>query len=136
MEIIPFEPSHRDACLAIFDSNFPAPARPTFAEFLNEPGAFFVAEHNGAIVGCGGFSIHGAQATLHWGMVHRDWQRQGLGRFLLFYRTREISKAAPVELVTLTCPPAAAGFFASQGFRETAAGPDSVQMVKRLAVCT
>ena len=136
MDIRPYSPADRDACLEIFNSNLPLAGRPLFEAFLD--GAlppFFVAEHDSKIVACGGFEINGETARLQWGMVHSKWQRQGLGRFLLFYRLREITRNASVQMVNLECPRQAVPFFASQGFREVSGDGNEAVMVKRLAVC-
>ena len=54
MDIRPYSPSDRDACLEIFDSNLPLENRHLFATFLDGvPAAFFVAENNNEIVACG-----------------------------------------------------------------------------------
>lgn len=140
MDIRPYIVTDRNACLAIFDSNspdfIPNESRPGFTAFLDAPSDFFIAEHNGEIVGCGGFKISGETARLHWGMVHRKWQRQGLGRFLLFYRLREITRNPAVQGVGLEAPRQAAPFFAGQGFREIAGDSARVEMSKRLIVCS
>ena len=68
-------------------------------------------------------------------MVRRPWQRQGLGRFLLFYRLREITRDAEVEIVGLEAPRQAVPFFTAQGFREVAGASEYAEMAKRLVVC-
>ncbi|MBI2686683.1 MAG: GNAT family N-acetyltransferase [Acidobacteria bacterium] len=137
MEIRKYAPADREACLAVFDSNFADPQmRVEFAGFLdglNEH--FFVAAHGGELIGCGGFALAENAAALRWGMIHRAWQRKGAGRFLLFYRMREITKNKGVEFVRLRAPAEAADFFAKQGFRETSRDGKFVEMTKRLAVC-
>lgn len=145
MDLRLYTPADRDACLAIFDSNTPAyfaPAeRDEYAAFLAAPpGEYYVAEHDGAVIGCGGFALNApAPARLTWGMVHRDWQGKGVGRLLLLYRLRQLSRVAPgAEFVALATTPAAQGFYEKLGFR--AVSTDSradglVEMVKRLAVC-
>ena len=99
MDVRPYLPVDRDLCLAVFDSNTPdffeSHSRRDFEKFLDCPGGpYFVMEHDGAIIGCGGYSVEDekAPARLVWGMVRRDWRRQGLGRFLLLFRLREITK--------------------------------------------
>ncbi|MFN0102334.1 MAG: GNAT family N-acetyltransferase [Bryobacteraceae bacterium] len=135
MDIRPYSPADRDACLEIFDSNA-SENRPKFAAFLNGgPGPFFVAEHAGEIVACGGFEVNGDSARLHWGMVRRKWQRRGLGRLMLFYRMREITRNSAVQTVGLEAPRQAAPFFTGQGFREVTGDGERVELVKRLVVC-
>ena len=142
MDVRPYLSSDRDGCLAVFDSNSPdffrSEDRREFEEFLNRPdGSYFVMEHDGAIAGCGGYFITGerAVARLVWGMVRRELQRQGLGRFLLLFRLREITKAGGVERVRLDALQHSAAFFQRQGFKLVAGGPDRVEMVMKLAVC-
>ena len=80
--------SDRAGCLALFDGDQPA-EREAFARFLDDcgPSTFTVLEHDGGLVGCGGWTIgtDGA-AELVWGTIRRDMRRLGLGRFLLLYR--------------------------------------------------
>ncbi len=127
MDIRVYAAADREGCLAVCDS-----IGWDRAAVDGALGAmpFFVAEHDSAIIGCGGFTINGAVARLEHGMVHRDWQRQGLGRFLLFYRMREISKAGNVAIVIAAAPEDAAGFYEKQGFRR-----EHGVLVKKLTVC-
>ena len=137
MDMRLYEPRDRFACLAVFDSA--APDLPDFDLWLDQPeGPYFVMEHEGSIVGCGGYSLSadGAVARLQWGMVRSDAQRMGLGRFLLLYRIREIGKVGTVGMVVARVPKASAGFFEKQGFRVNAAGDDGrVELLKKLTVC-
>lgn len=132
MDIRPYLPQDRDACLAIAQS---LPGESLTAEFLKfldaGPGpSFFVAEHEGQLLACGGFHQEaGGAAWLQWGMVHRDWQRKGIGKFLLFFRLRELGKLN-TPLVFVTPAADATGFYEKFGFRA-----DGVRMVKRLEVC-
>jgi N-acetylglutamate synthase-like GNAT family acetyltransferase len=142
MDVRPYQPSDRDACLAVFDSLTPAlldPATlPAFEAWLeNAGGPYFVMEHDESLVGCGGYSFSpdGTAATLQWGMVHRDSQKMGLGRFLLLYRIREIGKAGTAGLVFAHPPRASAGFFEKQGFRVNGIEKDAVELIKKLTVC-
>jgi ribosomal protein S18 acetylase RimI-like enzyme len=148
MDLRPYSPADRDGCLAVFDSNTPqyfkAHERADFEKFLDRPDcSYLVMEHDGAICGCGGYSVADDKAArLVWGMVRRDLQRQGLGRFLLMYRLRELTKTSGVEMVSLDTSQHTAPFFERQGFKIMriakngyADGLDRVEMVKRLSVC-
>ena len=143
MEVLPYLPSYCEACLAIFDSNTPQffhpSERESFAHFLQDPNCtYLVMEHDDAIVGCGGFHLDDSktQARLCWGMIHQSAQRQGLGRFLLLYRIREIGKAGAVERVTLQTTPAAATFYEKQGFKRVQpTDVHLVDLVMKLTVC-
>jgi ribosomal protein S18 acetylase RimI-like enzyme len=149
MDVRAYSPADRAACLAVFDSNTPRffdPAeRRDFEAFLNRPdGFYFVMEHDGGVAGCGGYAIaeEKSLASLVWGMVRADLHKLGIGRFLLMYRLREITKAGGVQLVRLGTSQHAALFFEKQGFKVTgirkdgyASGMDRVEMVMKLSVC-
>ena len=149
MDVRQYLPADREGCLTVFDSNMPdffqSDERLEFEEFLNEPnGRYFVMELDSGIAGCGGYFIteDKALARLVWGMVHRDWQRKGLGRFLLLFRLREITKTGGVELVRLDTSSLSAPFFERQGFKVVrvvndgfAPGFERVEMMMKLTVC-
>ncbi|MBY0504341.1 MAG: GNAT family N-acetyltransferase [Bryobacteraceae bacterium] len=150
MEIRNYKPADAEACLRLFDaagsSFYAEEERGRFARFLESPpGTYYVMENNGDLVGCGGFAALGEPetVTLTWGVIRRDLHGQGLGRFLLFYRLKEIGRLAGISQVKLETTPKVAGFFQKAGgFHITATetdgfgpGLDKVSMVKRLAVC-
>jgi len=60
-----------------------------------------------------------------------------LGRYLLLFRLREITKAGGIQMVHLDAPQHSAQFYEKQGFKVTgiASGLDRVEMVMKLAVC-
>ncbi len=149
MDVRPYERADRFACLDVFDSLTPAlldsGARPLLEAWLDKAdGSYFVMQHEELIVGCGGYSFSPDQniATLRWGMIHRNSQRMGLGRFLLMYRIREIGRAGTAGIVLAHPPRPSALFYEKQGFRVTgtendacAPGFDRVEMIKKLTVC-
>ena len=139
MDLRPYSLTDQDACLAVFDSLTPLPSpRAEFLKFLQHPdGSYFVMQQNEAIVGCGGYinSPEGGQARLIWGMIRSDLQRQGLGRFLLMYRLREIGKSGDIQLVHATAPQHSARFFERQGFKVFSTNHSQVELVKKLNVC-
>ena len=130
MDIRAYAVADREGCLAVLDSVGGA-GREEFAAYLDGGPRYFVAEHDGRIVGCGGIGA----GQLEWGMVRLEMQRQGLGRFLLYYRMRELGKLGNFEHVQVRAPRGAAGFYAGQGFREASGDGHWVVMTKRLAVC-
>jgi N-acetylglutamate synthase-like GNAT family acetyltransferase len=144
MEVRKYAPTDRDACLVLFDSNTPdfflPHERADFEAWLDgNPENYVVLEHEGAVVACGGYALPSAGSTdarLTWGIVGRTWQRQGLGRFLLMYRMREIGKTAgTIQTVSLETTPQSAPFFASQGFHTVHVTKDKVTMVRKISVC-
>lgn len=142
MDVRTYLVSDREACLQILDSNIPdffsPDVAPKFVKFLESAGStYFVMEHGGMLVGCGGYELGGetGRANLVWGMVRRECQKMGLGRFLLMYRLREIGKIGGIDNVHLDAPARTASFFAGQGFKVASPGAEWVGMVKRLTVC-
>jgi hypothetical protein len=150
MDIRPYEAGDRASCLSVYDSLTPSfldsTARPVFEAWLDRhDGRYFVMEHEGTVVGCGGYSLSSDQSTanLHWGMIRNSAQKMGLGRFLLMYRIREIGKAGTVGVVFAHSPRPSAGFFEKQGFRRNGVATDAcspgvakVELIKKLTVCT
>lgn len=140
MEMRAYRPADKSACLGLMDSNMPgyfsAAEREDFGAWLDAPqGKYWVAEHDGAVVGCGGMALERADlASLTWLMVAGHLRGQGLGRFLLFYLMKELpAGVAHVRLVTI---PLVAGFFEKQGFRVQSTGTQGVEMIKKLQVCS
>ncbi|OAI42451.1 hypothetical protein AYO41_04280 [Verrucomicrobia bacterium SCGC AG-212-E04] len=112
-----------EACLAVFDSNVPlffaAPERTSFANFLARlTCSFFVAEHEGRVVGCGGFYLVPADclAGLVWGMIARDRQRCGLGSALLRERLRRLASEPVIRTVRVNTSQHTTAFFQRFGF--------------------
>jgi hypothetical protein len=68
-------------------------------------------------------------------MIRSDLQRQGLGRYLLMYRLREIGKLPGIERVSVHVPRPVAPFFETQGFRVAGMTGGQVELVKKLTVC-
>lgn len=141
MDIRPYAPRDLAACLALFDSNlgrfFAPEERADFELFLQSPpGHYLVMEHEGEVVGCGGYAFDdtGETASLTWGIIRRDLHGNGLGRFLLMYRLREIGKRGTVSRVRLITTPNVCGFFEKQGFRVTNTAR-LITMEKKLTVC-
>lgn len=140
MEMRAYTAGDQAACLALFDGNAPeyftAAERAAYEAWLNAPrGSYFVAEHDGALAGCGGIAAESpGLASLTWLMVRRDLHGQGLGRFLVFY----LLKHAPagVSHVRLVTIPPVAGFFEKQGFHARETGSGGVEMLKKLRVCS
>jgi len=149
MDLRPYLPGDRDLCLVLFDSNTPhffdSRERRKFEEFLDEQRcSYFVMEHDGAIVGCGGFEIEPDKTTarLVWGMVRSDSHKLGLGRYLLLFRLRQITKVGGIQIVYVDSPQQSAPFYKKQGFKVIrtvkngyAPGLDRVEMMMKLVVC-
>ncbi|MPY65186.1 GNAT family N-acetyltransferase [Deinococcus sp. SDU3-2] len=153
MSIRPFQPEDRAACLALFDSNMPEfflpHERAEFGQWLGQPfdsgeyGEYFVLEHRGQVMACGGVWLDpqnsGRPAGLSWGMVARKAHRRGYGSALLQFRLKRLRALGATE-IHLDTSQHSAPFFARSGFREVRRVPDGygpgldrVDMVARLA---
>ena len=133
VDIRPYSPSDRDACLAVFDSNVPrffiTAERAGFASFLDElPGPYIVlTDASGVIVGCGGYAIaddEPGRADLCWGMVRKEKHRRGYGRTLTHARIDAAKRDADVRVIALECSQHTTGFYERFGFRVTKVEPD------------
>jgi hypothetical protein len=125
LDIAPYTPNDRAACLRIFDSNVPhffaSNERGKFIAFLDAlPGPFWVAriQPGGTVVGCGGVSLanEGRAAWLRWGMVETGHHRQGVGSQLLQARLDWITVQPQVEIVRVATTTEPSGFFLRMGF--------------------
>jgi GNAT superfamily N-acetyltransferase len=64
---------------------------------------YFVLVTNDLVRACGGYAVNKQQeATLIWGMVHRDEHRQGLGSHLLKHRIGHMKGKASCVLLDTT----------------------------------
>lgn len=132
--------SDRATCLSLFDGGGAA-ERQQLEGFLDhsEPAKFTVLEHDGAVVGCGGWVIdEDGAAQLVWGVIRHDLRRMGLGRFLVMYRLRQITQSRQdIALVRASVPAEAVGFYEKQGFkRQVGGGGDRIELVMKLKVCS
>jgi len=140
MEMRAYLPVDKAACLEMMESNIPeyfaVAEREDFEAWLDAPqGSYWVAEHDGTVVGCGGVALeHAALASLTWLLVAGHLRGQGLGRFLVFYLLKTLP--AGVTHVRLETIPSVAGFFEKQGFRVQSTGAKGVEMIKKLQVCS
>jgi N-acetylglutamate synthase-like GNAT family acetyltransferase len=124
-----YEPSDREACLAIFHSNEPDFVKPEYLpafEMLLDQGTSYllVLEHEGRIVGCGALELRGEGdiATLLFGMIHRDQVGRGFGSSLLAMRLALLAPEGDTMAVSLETGAAAAAFFGSYGFELVSVG--------------
>ncbi|HJT72592.1 MAG TPA: GNAT family N-acetyltransferase, partial [Chitinophaga sp.] len=79
---------------------------------------YYVAVMNNTVVACGGFGYdeESNTVTFAWGMVHRDFHRQGIGRLLLTYRLDKIRELYPGVNILLDTTQHSKPFFEQYGF--------------------
>ncbi len=92
-----------------------------FAAWIDRPvdGLYFVAEHVGQIIACGGVYMNAAEnaAGLAWGMVDPDFQGQGIGRRLTQFRVSVLkSNYSQYDLLVSTSQHTV-GFYEQMGYR-------------------
>lgn len=109
--------SDRNGCLALFDANTPRHfsfgERKAFCEFLSgEQECFFVAEHQGRLIGCGGIEIFAGPQTaeFRWVMVAPSDQRRGLGRLLMLLSIHYVAQPKLQNILVFTTPESAPFF--------------------------
>ena len=141
-----YSSTDRDECLGVFRSNMPRFFRdheqPDFEEFIDSGECpYFVIEHAGTIVGCGGYGVRTGSdhADLCWGMVDQSRHGQRLGEFLLLLRLSEIIQDPGIKAVRLGTSQLTDGFFQRYGFavcdrkvNAIAEGLDEVEMLLEL----
>ena len=125
LQFNPYEPSDRDQCLRLFQSNVPRFFHPSeeaeYETYLDQhaPGNYWCALQDGSPVGCGGIRIRpDGIGRLVWGMIHRDHHRQGLGQALLQFRLRQLAESPEVKIIQLETSQYNPGFFRRFGFSE------------------
>lgn len=138
MDLRPYAPTDRAACLALFESNsLAARFRGEFEGFLNSaPATFTIAEHDGRVIGCGGYTIDADPPSIDWCLVDPAFHRNGVGRLLAMSALRAITLKSRSPMVRTRSTENARGFFEHLGFRVVSNDPSGVvEMVKKLEVC-
>ena len=131
-----FEERDTEACLRIFDGNCPpyfaTEERTAFEHWLACLGktlknaykntsmeTYRVIEHEGGeLLGCGGYylNLDQTEARFAWGMIRRELQHQGIGRYLSMQRIEEIKVNYPLAEITLATSQHTVPFYAQLGF--------------------
>lgn len=129
-----YEASDKEACMAAFKTNVPkffthgeVGDFEHFLDRMNDPAElsktpYYVMKLDEQLIGCGGFAekegIDGTNAiTFTWGLVHRDFHKQGYGEELLRFRIREIKAQFPGRQVILDTTQFSYTFFEKYGFK-------------------
>lgn len=88
------------------------------AHLTNEPEDYFVVEAAGRIVGSGGvdYKEDGRTAHLSWGMLHPDYQRQGIGKKLTLHRIAVIKKRPTIKHIVVRTSQLVFPFYEKVGF--------------------
>ena len=120
----PYQAEDNGRCVEIFMSNTPryfgVEEADEFRQFLEAlPCAYFVATQDDEIVACGGHGYHGKKqaVVLCWGMVRADLHKQGLGKFMLIERLKQIFTDFGETVVQIDTSQHSQGFFERYGFQ-------------------
>ncbi|UYQ94193.1 GNAT family N-acetyltransferase [Chitinophaga horti] len=130
--IIPYTPAHREDCLTAFHSNRPKYFTEEevllFTNWLDQHGDdnFFVMEHEGKIVACGGVFHDAKQAVagLAWGMVHQDYHKKGFGKLFTLFRIDLMRQLFPDFLHQMNTTQHTVAFYEKMGFHTVKITPD------------
>ncbi len=138
----PYNTTDRTACIQIFKGNCPEYFDMSELEFfemwldgqdegrnaykVSTAEKYFVVEEEGKIIGCGGYYAVSDEmrAGMAWGMIHRDFHKQGFGEKLLQFRLDAIRESYPEHKILLDTSQRTYGFFERFGFVVTKITPD------------
>lgn len=139
MTIRPYTAADKPACLDAFRSNMPqffaSEELKDFDAWLDEQGkrdiankseCYFVLTINNMVAGCGGYYVRPDKTTavMTWGLLHRQYHKQGWGKKLFQYRIAAIREVCPECTIQLDTTQHSAPFFVKMGFAVTKVTPD------------
>ncbi|MBK8094041.1 MAG: GNAT family N-acetyltransferase [Verrucomicrobiaceae bacterium] len=109
-------------CMEIYRLNapgrFPTEVEKDYEERLTkEDQSMLVVELDGRVVACGGHSQTKDEAWLCYGLIHPDYQRQGIGRLLLLSRLARF-EVPPGICIKICAVEASVGYYERFGFKQ------------------
>jgi len=124
MKIVPYESKYYNRCLEIIQSNTPKyideSEHADFENYLSKgEKTYFVVFKKSILIACGGYALNSSKtkAGLSWGLVHRDYHQQGIGRELLHFRIDHIKTHYPSVEIQLETSQHTYKFFVKFGFK-------------------
>lgn len=131
MPIRPYDPTDAEPLLTIFRKHVPhAFAENEVAEWVNflQPNTdpYYVAEHDGRVVGECGHSVRadGQTVRIGWTFTDPDVKGLGVGSALMCYNPNVIEAYPGIRVVECRTSPVAYRFFKKWGFRLQYTEPD------------
>ena len=116
-----WQPSDASTCMALYRLNapgrFPTEVEKDFEERLTKNDhPMLVIELDDRVIACGGNSSKKDVAWLSYGLIHPDFQRQGIGRLLLLSRLArfDITQGIPVSICAVAD---SVGYYEQFGFK-------------------
>jgi GNAT superfamily N-acetyltransferase len=115
-------PGDTSACMEIYRLNapdrFPTEVEKDFEERLTKDDrSMLVVEHDGRVIACGGQAQTKDEAWLCYGLIHPEYQRQGVGRLLLLSRLARF-EVPPGICVRICAVAASIGYYQQFGFKQ------------------
>lgn len=111
------------AVIGLLQMNTPAYFSPEEEKDLvhylgHEIESYYVAEHEGEVVGCGGFNFSDDRATgkISWDIFHPGYQGKGWGTRLLKYRIEILKEREHVKLISVRTSQLVYPFYEKCGF--------------------
>ena len=101
VEIVPMRRRHIRSVLAIEEQVFPTPwSFGLYLSELNQPSVrgYFVARHDGTVVGYGGIMMAVGDAHVTTIAVDPGWQRHRIGRLILLHLARDARRRGATDL--------------------------------------
>ena len=124
MTIRLYTPSDYSQIIELFRLNTPGYFSPdeeeSLIEYLNNHIQYhYVAEIEGMIIGCGGYTVSkdGSTAHIAWDIVHPDSHGKGIGGNLTSLRIEEIKKIESVQTLVVRTSQMAYKFYEKFGFK-------------------
>ena len=107
-----------ELCRLNAPDRFPSDTLAEFEKYLKErPQHYLVVEHQGRIIACGGYTMHHLDfMTFVYGLVHPDWQGQGIGRVLFFGRVAQLPLIEKDTLIQICAVQRSLPYYQKLGF--------------------
>ncbi len=117
-----WKPEDASACMKIYRLNapgrFPTEVERDFEERLTKDDrAMLVVELNDRVIACGGHAQTNDEAWLCYGLIHPDYQRQGIGRLLLLSRLARFEATRGI-CVRICAVEASISYYLQFGFKQ------------------
>ncbi len=119
-----YEPADKESVLELLRLNTPlyfaAEEEKDLVYFLeHEIEHYFVVEHDGKVLGSGGFNFAGdpSHAVISWDILHPAFHGKGLGSMLLAYRIKQIREIEGVKSISVRTTQLVYKFYEKGGFR-------------------
>lgn len=119
-----YRPQDKPYIIELLRLNTPRYFSPTEEKDLlfylaNEIEQYFVVEHEGKIVGCGGFNFSEdlTEGKISWDILHPAYQGKGIGSLLLNHRIDRLKSLKHIQTISVRTSQLAYRFYEKLGFK-------------------